>query len=130
MISGWNEVGEGRNATLVFTMSQAAATIVDELSEPGVCLSCSFFPDSTADGCAFHLQRNELILVFNTTRHNNMELVLLKCFPVPAVGEFSVRVYEIHHGEVQEPTGRQLDHVVIKSKNIIFSILSHASDHR
>jgi hypothetical protein len=84
-----------------------------------VCLSCSFFPDSYADGCAFQLQRNELLFVFNTTRHSNRELVLLECFPVPAVGEFNVHVYEIQHGKVQEPTGRQIDHVVIKDKTLI-----------
>ena len=97
-------------------MYQAIAKNVSQLSEPGICLSCTFFVNSTADGCAMRLENDQHTFVFNTFRRDDEDLALLECFPVPETGVFHVHVYEIQLGEIQEHTSRQLDNIVIIEK--------------
>ena len=70
---------------------------MDDISEPRVCASCSFTNDSTARGCTVELQNDEFTFVFNMPRQSSEELTLLKCFPIPEAGVFSVSVYEVQH---------------------------------
>ena len=86
---------------LVIDWSMYEASVVS-VSELGICLSCTFFTDSTAEGCAVRLENDEHSFLFNTSRHNDEDLVLLECFPVQEEGVFSVTVYEIRGGEIQE----------------------------
>ena len=99
------------------TTYEASVVSVRELSEPGICLSCTFFTDSTAEGCAVRLENDEHSFLFNTSRHNDEDLVLLECFPVQEEGVFNVTVYEIDDGEVQEESSRNLDDVEITAQN-------------
>ena len=96
---------------------------VIDLSSPGICASCSFSADSTAEGCAIELKSDQHSFTFNMSRHNE-ELVLLECFPVPEAGVFSVYSYEIQHGEVQTHVYNKLQDVIIKEtegeKNLFF----------
>ena len=86
------------------TIFEAAVEVISELLKPGICLSCSFFSDSTAGGCTIKMENDKHVFAFNTTRSNNNDdnLVLLECFSVPEGGEYSVSVHEIHYGVVQE----------------------------
>ena len=77
------------------TLSHAAVSTVDDISEPRVCASCSFTNDSTARGCTVKLQNDEFAFVINMSRQSSEELTLLECFPVPEAGVFSVFVYEV-----------------------------------
>ena len=79
------------------TLSHAAVSTVDDISEPHVCASCSFTDDSTARGCTVELQNDEFTFVFNMSRQSSEELTLLECFLVPEAGVFSVSVKEIQH---------------------------------
>ena len=79
------------------TLSHAAVSTVDDISEPRVCASCSFTNDSTARGCTVELQNDEFTFAFNMSRQSSEELTLLKCFTLPEAGVFSVSVYEIRH---------------------------------
>ena len=99
------------------TIFEAAVEVISELLEPGICLSCSFSSDSTADGCTVKMENEKHVFVFNATRSNNNDdnLVLLECFSVPEGGEYSVSVHEIHYGVVQE-------HVCTQVNNITLSI--------
>ena len=61
----------------------------------GICVSCYFTSDSTAEGCAIQLYNDEHTFSFNLSRQEYDEL-LLECFPLPVTGVFSVLVvYEI-----------------------------------
>ena len=79
------------------SLSHAVVSMVDDISEPRVCASCSFTNDSTARGCTVELQNDEFTFVFNMSRESSEELTLLECFPVPEAGVFSVSVYELDH---------------------------------
>ena len=92
---------------------EASVNSISELSKPGVCLSCTFFTDSTADSCAVKLENDEHTFYFNTSRHNDEELIVLECFSVQEAGVYNVYVYEIQYGQVQEYTQRKLDNVAI-----------------
>ena len=95
-------------------MYEASVNSISELSKPGVCLSCTFFTDSTADGCAVKLENDEHTFYFNTSRHNDEELIVLECFSVQEAGVYNVYVYEIQYGQVQEYISRQLNDIEIK----------------
>ena len=82
------------------TLSHAAVTTVDDVSEPRVCASCSFTNGSTARGCSVQLQNDKFTFVFNMSRQGSEELTLLECFPVPQAGVFSVSVYELQLDEM------------------------------
>ena len=84
------------------TLSHAVVSMVDDISEPRVCASCSFTNDSTARGCTVELQNGEFTFVFNMSRQSSGELTLLECFPVPEAGVFSVSVYEVDHDGMVE----------------------------
>ena len=79
------------------TLSHAAVSTVDDISEHRACASCSFTNDSTARGCTVELQNDEFTFVFNMSLERSEELTLLECFPVPEAGVFSVSVYEVQH---------------------------------
>ena len=95
------------------TLYESRVEAVSDLSSPGVCASCSFFTDSTAEGCAIELKSDQYSFTFNMSRHNG-ELVLLECFPVPEAGVFSVYVYEVQYGEIQTHVYNELHDVIIK----------------
>ena len=67
-----------------FTLSYAAVSTVDDISEPQVCSSCSFtkLNASTAKGCTVELQNDEFTFVFSMSRQRSEfeELTLLECF--------------------------------------------------
>ena len=86
------------------TIIEATVKVISELSKPGICLSCTLYADSTADGCAVRMENNKHVFVFSATRKNDNDdkPVLLECFPVPEAGEYSASVHEIHNGVVQE----------------------------
>ena len=93
------------------TVIEAAVKVISELLKPGVCLSCSFFSDSTADGCAVKMKNNKHVFAFNATRSNN--LALLECFSVLEGGEYSVSVHEIHNGVVQNHIGILVNNITV-----------------
>ena len=97
------------------TIFEAAVKVISELLKPGICLSGSFFSDSTADGCTVKMENKKHIFVFNATRSNNNDnnLVLLECFSVPEGGEYSVSVHEIHYGVVQEHIGILVNNIAV-----------------
>ena len=67
--------------------------IAKATSDPGgVCVSCSFPSDSTAEGCAIQLQNDEHTFSFNLSRQAHEEL------EVPEAGVFSVLLYEVELG--------------------------------
>ena len=78
-----------------------------------LCLSCNFLLGSCADGCAVKLENDEHTFYFNTSRHNDEELIVLECFSVQEAGVYNVYVYEIQYGQVQEYTSRQLENITI-----------------
>ena len=78
-----------------------------------LCLSCNFLPGSCADGCAVKLENDEHTFYFNTSRHNDEELIVLECFSVQEAGVYNVYVYEIQYDQVQEYISRQLENVTI-----------------
>ena len=90
----------------------SVVSVSEQLSEPGICLSCAFFSDSTADGCAVRLQNDEHTFVFNTSRQNDEDLVLLECFPVEEEGTFTVTVFEIQSETVHENIRQQLHDII------------------
>ena len=98
------------------TLSHAAVSIVDDISELRVCASCSFTNDSTARGCTVELQNDEFTFVFNMSRQSSedREPLLLECFPVPETGVFSVSVYEVLHDGM-------LGHTILRLLNIDFT---------
>ncbi|CAI8042629.1 hypothetical protein GBAR_LOCUS23637 [Geodia barretti] len=111
-ISAWNEVGEGNATRKAFlTLIEAAVKVISKLLKPGICLSCSFFSDSTADGCAIIMKNNKHAYVFKATRSNNNDdnIALLESFSVPEGGEYSVSVHEIHYGVLQEHVCTQVN---------------------
>ena len=70
--------------------------VVKGTSDPGgMCVSCSFPSDSTAEGCAIQLQNDEHTFSFNVSRQKYDELILLECLTVPEAGVFSVLLYEV-----------------------------------
>ena len=81
------------------TLSHAVVSMVDDISKPQMCASCSFTNGSTARGCAVELQNDEFTFIFNMSRQSSEELnlLLLECFPVLEAGVFNVSVYEVHH---------------------------------
>ena len=95
------------------TLCESRVEAVSDLSSPGVCASCAFFTDSTAEGCAIELQSNRHLFTFNMSRPNG-ELVLLECFPVPEAGVFSVYTYEVQYREIQTHVYNELQDIVIK----------------
>ena len=105
------------------TMYEASVEVVSELSEPGVCLTCTFFTDSTAEGCAMKLHNDEHTFFFKTSRHND-ELVVLDCFSVQEAGVFNVYVYEIQLGEPQEHSRRQLNDIEIVTSSVTIHFVS------
>ena len=94
---------------------EAAVEVISELLQPGICLSCSFSSDSTADGCTVKMENEKHVFVFNATRSNNNDdnLVLLECFSVPEGGEYSVSVHEIHYQVVQEHACTQVNNITV-----------------
>ena len=103
-------------------MYDAVVKSIDKKQE--LCLSCAFliFPileSFAADGCSLKLQSESHTFVFNITRHNDKDLVLLECFSVPEPGEYSVHVYEIHNGNINEYTSRKLENIVISEKGAL-----------
>ena len=99
------------------TLSHAAVSRVDDISEPRVCASCSFTNDSTARGCTVELQNDEFTFVFNMSRQSSEELTLLECFPIPEAGVFSVSVYEVQHdGTVGNNNIMRLPDVVVSTQ--------------
>ena len=83
------------------------------MSKQGICLSCTFSICSTAEGCAVRLENDDNIFTFETSRHNDNGLVSAwECFSVQETGIFSVHVYEIQHGEVQEHISREFDNIL------------------
>ncbi|CAI8019959.1 hypothetical protein GBAR_LOCUS11952 [Geodia barretti] len=112
-ISAWNEVGEGNATRKAFlTIIEAAVKVINELKKLGICLSCCFFSDSTADGCTLKMENDKHVFVFNATRSNN-NLSLLQCFSVPEGGEYSVSVHEIHNGVVQNHIGILVNNITV-----------------
>ena len=99
--------------SVLLTMSESTLRVIGELQKPGVCFSCTFLPKSTADGCAVGLKNDKNLFVFNTTHNNDDQLVLLECFSVQEAGEYSVSVYEIHNGVLQEGIRRNLNNVTV-----------------
>ena len=76
----------------------------------GICISCTFFADSTADGCTAHLQNDMNSFDFDIIRYTND---VFNCYPVHQGGEYSVFVYEIQQGVLQESTMRHLENVTV-----------------
>ena len=74
-------------------------------------MSCTFSACSTAEGCAARLENDNHIFTFETSRHKDNGL---ECFSVQETGIFSVHVYEIQNGEVQEHISRELDNILIE----------------
>ena len=112
-----------------FLLYQAIVKTVTDTSVPGICASCTIFIDSTSDGCAIKLQNDEFTFVFNMFRQSSDELVVLECFSVTEVGEFSVSAYEVQLGEVQEYTSIELPSVTIaktESETAVIIILLFA----
>ena len=62
-------------------------------NEAGICVSCYFTSDSTAEGCTIQLYNDEHTFSFNISRQEYDELLILECFQVPEAGVFSVLVY-------------------------------------
>ena len=139
-ISAWNEVGEGNASTfgeimlklmktkfICFSFSElfmydAVVKSIDKKQE--LCLSCAFLispilESFAADGCSVKLQSDSHTFVLYITRHNDKDLVLLECFSVPEPGEYSVHVYEIHNGNINEYTSRKLENIVISEKGAL-----------
>ena len=100
------------------TLYQAIVKTVSEQSGPGICASCSFLSDSTAEGCAIELQNEAHAFFFNMTRNytTSEELVILECFSVPQAGVFSVYVYEIQCGGVVGHRSWRLPEVVTEAE--------------
>ena len=94
------------------TIFEAAVKVISELLKPGVCVCCTFFSDSTADGCTVKMENDKHVFVFNATRSNN-NLSLLECFSVPEGGEYSVSVHEIHYGVVKEHVYTQVNKITV-----------------
>ena len=86
---------------------------MSDSSRPGICAFCTFFIDSTAEGCAIKLQNKKHTFAFNMSRQSSNELELLECFLVSEAGRFSVYVYEIQLGGVMEHTKKELPNVTI-----------------
>ena len=97
------------------TVFEAAVKVISELLKPGICLSCSFFSYSTADGCTVQMENDKHVFAFNSTRSNNNDdnLALLECFSVPEGGEYSVSVHEIHYGVVQEHVSIEVNNITV-----------------
>ena len=76
-------------------LHQAIVEAVSDVS--GICVPCSFFADSTAEGCTVKLKNDQHSFVFNISRFNNEE-GKLDCFPVPQAGVYSVYTYETNYG--------------------------------
>ena len=79
------------------SLSHAVVSMVNNISEPLACTSCSFANGSTARGCSVELQNDKITFLFNMSRQSSEDLTLLECFPVPEAGVFSVSVYEVQH---------------------------------
>ena len=82
--------------TLTNHIHFADFTLIDVIVQSisgGICVSCYFTSDSTAEGCAIQLYNDENIFIFNISRLIN-EMALLECFSVPKTGTFNVLVYE------------------------------------
>ena len=99
---------------LDLTIHRANIKSVSLLQEPGICLSCTFLVGSTGDGCAVRLQNDQHTFIFIASRHDNEAL---ECFLVPDTGVYSVHVYDVQYGEVQEHTSRLLDQVIIEKRD-------------
>ena len=96
-------------------MYDAIVKSIDKKQE--LCLSCAFLispilESFAADGCSVRLQSDSHTFVFNITRHNDEDLVLLECFSVLEPGEYSVHVYEIQNGNINKYTSRKLENIV------------------
>ena len=100
--------------SLDLTIYQAIVKSISPLSKPGICLSCTFLVGSTGDGCAVRLQNDQHTFTFATSHHG---IEALECFSVPDTGVYSVHVYDVQYGEVQEHTSRQLDNVTIETRD-------------
>ena len=83
---------------------------IENVLVSGICLSCTFFADSTADGCTAHLQNDMNSFDFDIIRYTND---VFNCFPVHQAGEYCVFVYEIQQGVPQESTMRHLENVTV-----------------
>ena len=77
------------------TLVHASVKAVNELRPHGICASCTFTSDSTAVGCAIELKNDDNTFLFNISRTTSQQPILLECFSVPAVGVYSVVVYEV-----------------------------------
>ena len=111
------------------TISGLTVKVISELSKPGICLSCTFLANSTADGCAVKMENDKHTFVFNVTQNNNSEdkPVLLECFPVPEAGEYSASVHEIHYGVVQEHVSTQVNNITVSKGRVLHKLVSIAT---
>ena len=57
------------------TLYESRVEAVPHSSSPGICASCSFSADSTAEGCAIELKSDQHSFTFNMSRRNE-ELML------------------------------------------------------
>ena len=60
---------------LVQAATEAAVKINNGISGPELCLVCSHFPDSTADGCAVNIENNVTSFSFNVTQQSTFSPV-------------------------------------------------------
>ena len=96
-----------------YTLSHAVVKAVND----GICASCYFTTDSTAEGCAIELQSDEYTLFFNMSRQTREQLPLLQCFSVPEAGVFSVLVYEVLQDGTVRYTSLRLPEITISAQS-------------
>ena len=97
---------------------------VGSLDGVSICVSCSFISNhiidfcgaSSADGCAVKLQSNRNNLSHSISRESD---IVFDCFSVQESGNYSVSVYEIQHGVVQEHTSIQLGNVITEGEVVV-----------
>ena len=106
------------------TMPEATVKAITELSQQGVCMSCTFFADSPAEGCGIELQNEQFTFIFNSTRLSERDLVLLQCFSVPQAGEYGVYMYEIQSLGRLELSKRKLNNNIVIYKTECKQIIS------
>ena len=88
----------------------------------GICGSCQFTIDSTAEGCAIKLYNDEHTYHFNVSYQTPRDTSLLKCFEVSTPGLFHVEVREAPDEESKDNI-LKLPDVVISHK--LVEILSN-----
>ena len=76
-------------------MYQATVEAVSDIG--GICATCSFFADFTAEGCTIELKSDKNMYTF-TISHRSKEEHALECFAVQEAGVYSVYSHQTLHG--------------------------------